>query len=486
MRRRHHALIGIVAAVLAVTPAVAGATDAPVESHAGGSVQAASPRMIGGHAAAPLRVLATAGAGEDLVYLGRRGERQVALHWIDAVSGQDARLAAVPTGDFDYDLEALGDIVVFTGRSMRDGVEPWVSHGAAASTRLLRDIAPGRTPDACVASAACGKHPADSGPGPFVTIGDTAYFSAADPKHGRELWRTDGTRSGTRLVADMAPGRKSSLDGRSLASVDGVLYLVADDGRHGAQLWRSDGTRAGTRMVTDLGPGGSVSWWDAPVAAGDQVYFTAQDVEAGLELWRSDGTVEGTVMVRDVRPGPKASKPEDLLAVGDQVYFTANDGAHGRELWRTDGSADGTVLVKDIEPGRADSHLGDLAALGDTLYFAVWGQPGLEYRSDGTEAGTTPIGGASARPQLTRRPAASSSSMSAGGRLYFAADDGVHGTELWSTDGTPEGTGLVYDIWPGSEGSGPAWLVAAKGYLYFTADDGEHGRQLWQLPLADV
>lgn len=476
----------MIACILTLAPAVAVAADLPTTPPAGDPDPHSGLRMVGTPAAPPLSVLAAARAGEDLVYLGRRGGKQVAFHWVDAESGQDARLAAVPVGDFDYDLEALGENVVFTGRSKRDGVEPWISHGTAAGTRLLRDIAQGQVPDACVAGTACGKQPADSGPRSFVTIGDIAYFSAADRKHGRELWRTDGTKSGTRLVADIAPGTRSSLDQRSLAAIDSVLYLVADDGHDGAQLWRSDGTRTGTRMVTAIGPDGSVSWWDAPVAAGDYVYFKAKDAKAGLELWRTDGTAEDTAMVRDIRPGPKASKPEDLVAVGNVLCFTANDGEHGRELWRTDGSADGTFLVKDIEPGREGSHVGDLAALGDWLYLGVWGRPGLAYRSDGTEAGTGPVASTSTVTPLMRRATESSSSVGAGGRLYFAADDGIHGTELWSTDGTPEATILVRDIKPGADGSNPAQLVASERYLYFTADDGEHGRQLWQLPLSDA
>jgi len=54
---------------------------------------------------------------------------------------------------------------------------------------------------------------------------------------------------------------------------------------------------------------------------------------------------------------------------------------------------------------------------------------------------------------------------------------------LWSSDGTPNGTVLVKDINPGSAASNPALLTLAAGHLFFTADDGVHGTELWDPPV---
>ncbi|RLB88642.1 MAG: hypothetical protein DRH10_07285, partial [Deltaproteobacteria bacterium] len=63
--------------------------------------------------------------------------------------------------------------------------------------------------------------------------------------------------------------------------------------------------------------------------------------------------------------------------------------------------------------------------------------------------------------------------------LYFTADDGTNGRELWTTDGTSANTTMVKDINPGAGGSDPTGLTNLNNVLYFTADDGTNGRELW-------
>jgi ELWxxDGT repeat protein len=66
------------------------------------------------------------------------------------------------------------------------------------------------------------------------------------------------------------------------------------------------------------------------------------------------------------------------------------------------------------------------------------------------------------------------------GTLFFTANDGVHGIELWKSDGTAVGTVLVKDIYPGAPDSSPSSLANANGALLFAANDGVTGRELWK------
>src|SRR4029077_6296011 len=66
-----------------------------------------------------------------------------------------------------------------------------------------------------------------------------------------------------------------------------------------------------------------------------------------------------------------------------------------------------------------------------------------------------------------------------GSLVFFSADDGTHGRELWAGNGTAAGTFLV-DINPGTGGSDPRLLTNVNGTLFFSANDGTHGVELWE------
>ena len=118
-------------------------------------------------------------------------------------------------------------------------------------------------------------------------------------------------RRGAVLVKDINPGRDGSSGnkGGHLTNVAGVVYMSADDGVHGYELWKSDGTRKGTRMVKDIRPGRASSSPYALTAVDGTLYFSADDGVHGFELWRSDGTAGGPGWSRTSTPAasPAAS-----------------------------------------------------------------------------------------------------------------------------------------------------------------------------------
>ena len=131
-------------------------------------------------------------------------------------------------------------------------------------------------------------------------------------------------------------------------------------------------------------------------------------------------------------------------------------------------------LVKDINP-TGGSYPQYLAVFNGNLFFqANGGTNGAElWKSDGTGAGTTMV--KDINPTGDSNPG---SFAAFSGSLYFQANDGVYGTELWKSDGTGAGTAMVADINP-SAGGDPFYLTVSKSNLYFEANDGVHGYELW-------
>jgi ELWxxDGT repeat protein len=136
------------------------------------------------------------------------------------------------------------------------------------------------------------------------------------------------------------------------------------------------------------------------------------------------------------------------------------------------------VMVKDINPATVGSEPHHLTLVGSTLFFAADdGTHGEElWKSDGSEAGTVMVkdinlGSGNSTPRYFTVMAST---------LFFRANDGTHGRELWKSDGSEAGTVMVRDINPDSGGSDPTPLTVVGTTLFFAADDGSSGHELWK------
>lgn len=334
-----------------------------------------------------------------------------------------------------------------------------------------------------------------SGEAKLTVSGDYLYFVGRDGSTGPELWRTDGTPGGTKLVKDITPGPEYGFNTpTSLFDMNGTLYFFA-----GPALYKTDGTEAGTvliRQFGDIGGGNLLSY------NGLLIFI----IENGL--WRTDGTPEGTYRIAK-RPSFNPKVYNGIL------YFLSASGPTFQEtdLLRSDGTLAGTSLVTQL-PGTVQSFgIGSDGFYLTSLTGNFHATPGQwrTWRSDGTATGTVQLGPVTSTSQPgyfnafgdlyqrqnevglvpTRRqnkatgafelvtPTPNIEVLQRGvpynGQIYGNAYQPATGQELSRLDGS-----LVRDLNPGSETGILMQPVVANGLLYFTGNDGTTGFELWQ------
>lgn len=244
----------------------------------------------------------------------------------------------------DTPLFAAGDKVYFVFDHDTHGEELWVSNGTFIGTKMVKDINPGSSD---------GVRDYDF---TATAIGDILYFAADDGSSGRELWKSDGTEAGTQIVIDLN-GNDDGLEydnNQGPITIDGSVYFMAYNENSDYEIWKSDGTAEGTVQLSSLNEiGGEVDFNNGVAIYNGEAYFSAYNNTDGSELWKTDGTIEGTTMVKNIHPSG-SSNPNGFGIHNNILFFIANDGTHGQELWKTDGTEEGTVMVKDIAEGTTD------------------------------------------------------------------------------------------------------------------------------------
>ncbi|MCY1019818.1 hypothetical protein [Pyxidicoccus sp. MSG2] len=428
--------------------------------------------------------------------------------------------------------EGPSSLVDFKGRlafaaNFEDGSRAlWTSDGTSAGTVAVRSFPASPPP-------AINTHVAQLTP-----VGERLFFTVGEPVNGNELWVSDCTASGTRLVKDVTPGAEDSQLASLTALGNTLTFFRAVPGTDSTpsrmEVWKSDGTATGTVRIRDLGAGVEVDWRTA--RAGNVLVFFVRNEAGNTTAWRTDGTSAGTQPLRTLNTSGGYG-PVDVSSDGRLAFFSTYDAQGATLVWKTDGTRAGTVhlytfvndgryprlmttmgeylyvtlsnpvdqrlaifrLRLDGEGGKehvatlsnpyadqldAFPSLSTFSATADRIYFEQYiGSSGPAPRdtqlwvTDGTKAGT----------KLLRRPLSLSDEYGSpifaadSSLVFFAAYDGASGIEPWVTDGTVAGTRLLKDISTGS--SYPYAYTRVGQRVFFSAFDDTLANQLWSVPL---
>ncbi len=364
-------------------------------------------------------------------------------------------------------------VLFFSAVTAANGRELWLTDGTEAGTRQVIDATPG---------------PAGAFPSTVQLANGKLLFASDDAAGDTELWVTDGTTAGTSQLVEINPivSFSSAIAPTFITPFDGGALFFADDGLSGNELWFTDGTAAGTRLLADIQPGATGS--RAPInparqltVSGSKVFFTANTTAEGNELWVIESVAAGPRLVTEIVAGSGSGGISVLTAFKGGVFFYANDGVNGVEAWFSDGSAAGTVSLGNLSL-LATAGTTNPTVVDDRIFFAVEvsNTPGVLggelYVSDGTAASTTRVLADVQWPINTLG--------AVDGKAVFIANDGVSGSELWISDGTPSGTQLLKDIQPGGVNSNGALGAGAgilfNGELYFRGTTTAEGAELWK------
>jgi ELWxxDGT repeat protein len=284
---------------------------------------------------------------------------------------------------------------------------------------------------------------------------------------------------------DVVPG-PGGLGPLNLVARGGSLFFRRQPSPGGDyQVWMSDGTAKGTRMVSD--PAGHPAWTSVSPeywsTIGDRHYIAAVD---GVWSVGPQGTIR--------RESTFGSENARIRNLGGRPYISSyeNDGYYlGEEDFYNDGyyslnNLDSELVYYvawSIDNGSPPDIGNPISSIGDKLLMVTDRRlgdtdvRGLYSYDPGLTAGN--------RFQLVMalpRSSQFTNLWSQGDRVAFAAEDpdGGNGTELWVSDGTVTGTQVI-DVNPGPGGSGPQLLSTAGTTLFFTANDGQK-RRLYALP----
>jgi ELWxxDGT repeat protein len=276
---------------------------------------------------------------------------------LDGETGVKTEMSTVAT-DPRYITDAV-DRVYFIADTPSGERKMWVSDG---------------TPE--------GTHPIEASPTPnyLAALGTRIVFDA-----NGELWVSDGTEAGTFVLANL-----SRL--QYLRQFKGELYFYAWDAAHGLELWKTNGTPSGTVLVKDIRQNDTDNLYvhdmEGHASTNDWLYFGGINNDGKHSIWRTNGTAAGTTQL--IAFESESEWLPYVIGAGSNI-FIIRIMALGTEIWTIDGTE--ATKLKEVDQQYNFTY----AAKGEVLYITTVSGPlnpdrnGTVWRSDGTVSGTYPI-----------------------------------------------------------------------------------------------
>ena len=318
-------------------------------------------------------------------------------------------------------------------------------------------------------------------------------FDADDGIHGRELWVTDGTSSGTLMVGDIETGDGIDYSSEITEWMNGVVFTT--NGQQGQRMWWTNGS-----VTTSI--------WQAPwltssassdlmnqsvtlsslgqnMLLGDEnrLWFAAKESNIGLEVMQLDS--DGTMTMYDLHPFGDSS-PSKALVSNNGLVVVAGDGT-GRQLAHLDGSGGVQWLTSMTKEGTTTpvttmAPKFGLHQIGDTILFdAVYrGADATLFSYSFATSNLLELSSTILAPGHSLEP------VSNGHTIWFDCVIASTGMELCQTDGTEQGTHLTIDLMQGISSSLPRALMYTDSTLYVLAQGIDQtgtnsGHALWAI-----
>ncbi len=310
-------------------------------------------------------------------------------------------------------LGLIGDQFFVSARTQSTGNELWVYSLKNQQASLVKEMIPGSN----------GKHIQN-----VVVKDEKLYFMGTDEQHGKDLWVSNGTASGTHLIVDAFEDQDPFI--KDLINFRDHLYYWGK-----AHLYRSNGEK-GNGMEIKIHNDGDINY-NAIVPLGESLLISVSTSDGG-RLYTYEPSSNKVNLIKTSKNKASFANLYPTEAVKGYSYFTIrSDDPEVTGLWKTNGKSEGTIRIPMPDTSFTDLRM--LYPIGDRIYFtafadelggAIWV---LDCENDHIFRLVNTL-------NLPKTPYPHSY-IGSPGRVYFQI--GLTDKELWMTDGTEAGTKCI-------------------------------------------